>query len=441
MDFDADCPELVPLEAPLESPMPPAIALEDEATKLPVSLITGFLGSGKTTLLNHILTEEHGKRIAVIMNEFGDSRDVEKSLTIGQDGDLIEEWLELRNGCLCCTVKDSGIKAIEQLMQKKGRFDYILLETTGLADPGPIAAMFWQNEELGSLLYLDGVITVVDAKYIRQYLAGATNDSRQQQRDNNALDTGKVVDTNEAQRQVALADRIVVNKIDLVTDAGRAEIQTLLRKFNPAAEIYECQRSKVPIGFVLDIHAYSPERLTQVIAAQSSADQRPQASSDHLDQSIGTLGLAVPTRTTLSRTLLEKWVQVLLWENVVPTITVTKDNCPTIATVLPSSASGPNDSVMLQIYRIKGLLSLVDDIPNDDNDTLSDIDGNCGLSGASAPRSQSFVIQGVQELYEVQPVDTPTSANPGVLVLIGRHLPREVLVQSWEQLVTASTID
>ncbi|KAJ1981861.1 hypothetical protein H4R34_001915 [Dimargaris verticillata] len=440
MDFDTDCPELVPLETPLDQLIPPELALEDATAKLPVSLITGFLGSGKTTLLNYILTEEHGKRIAVIMNEFGDSRDVEKSLTIGQDGDLIEEWLELRNGCLCCTVKDSGIKAIEQLMQKKGRFDYIILETTGLADPGPIAAMFWQNEELGSLLYLDGVITVVDAKYIRQYLTETTNDPSQRQRASDAVDL-LYTDTNEAQRQVALADRIVVNKTDLVTDTDRAEIQTLLRKVNPAAEIYECQRSRVPIDFALDIHAYSPERLKQVIAAQSSADQRSQASADHLDQNIGTLGLTVPIEATLSRALVEKWVQILLWENVVPVVTVTEGSQPTIAMVFSTSASSTDDTPALQIYRVKGLLSLVDDMPNDDDagdDHKVTTDGRKALSCAPASRPQSFVIQGVQELYELQPVDTPASTNPGVLVLIGRHLPREALLQSWEQLVASS---
>jgi G3E family GTPase len=131
--------------------------------------VTGFLGSGKTTLMNYILTAQHGRRIAVILNEFGQGSAMEKSMSIGQDGALFEEWLELRNGCLCCSVKDNGVKAIENLMEKSGSFDYILLETTGLADPVPIAGMFWLDDELGSQIALDGIVTMVDAKnFLRQ---------------------------------------------------------------------------------------------------------------------------------------------------------------------------------------------------------------------------------------------------------------------------------
>nr|KAF6331872.1 hypothetical protein mPipKuh1_008179 [Pipistrellus kuhlii] len=148
---EEDCPELVPIEAKQreqeEKPGPGA--------KIPVTIITGYLGAGKTTLLNYILTEQHSKRIAVILNEFGEGSAVEKSLAVSQGGELYEEWLELRNGCLCCSVKDNGLKAIENLMQKKGKFDYILLETTGLADPGAVASMFWIDDELGVDIYLD----------------------------------------------------------------------------------------------------------------------------------------------------------------------------------------------------------------------------------------------------------------------------------------------
>nr|CAD7430925.1 unnamed protein product [Timema monikensis] len=124
---------------------------------VPVTIITGYLGAGKTTLLNYVLTEQHDKKIAVILNEFGEGSALEKSVSVGQDGELFEEWLELRNGCLCCSVKDNGVKAIENLMTKRGKFDYILLETTGLADPGPIASIFWLDKELGSDISLDGV--------------------------------------------------------------------------------------------------------------------------------------------------------------------------------------------------------------------------------------------------------------------------------------------
>ncbi|XP_074789285.1 zinc-regulated GTPase metalloprotein activator 1A-like isoform X9 [Athene noctua] len=140
-----DCPELVPIEAVGAEKAEPG-----PSRKIPVTIITGYLGAGKTTLLNYILTEQHNKRIAVILNEFGEGSALEKSLSISQGGELYEEWLELRNGCLCCSVKDSGVKAIENLMQRRGKFDYILLETTGLADPG--------------------IVSVVDAKHGLQHL-------------------------------------------------------------------------------------------------------------------------------------------------------------------------------------------------------------------------------------------------------------------------------
>merc|ERR1719356_1302381 len=143
---------------------------ETKPDKVPVTIITGQLGSGKTTLLTYILTEQHQKKIAVILNEFGTESADEKSMSIGSNGELYSEWLELRNGCLCCSVKDNGVKAIENLMEKKGKFDYILLETTGLADPAPVASIFWLEDELGADVYLDGVVTVVDSKHCMEQM-------------------------------------------------------------------------------------------------------------------------------------------------------------------------------------------------------------------------------------------------------------------------------
>ncbi|CAG8642500.1 1720_t:CDS:2 [Acaulospora colombiana] len=168
MDVDSEIPELVAI--PSEEAVTNRINVSD--LKVPITIVTGYLGSGKTTLLNYILTENHGKRIAVILNEFGESNEIEKSLSIAQGGDLFEEWLELKNGCL-----DNGVKAIENLMQKKGKFDYILLETTGLADPGPIISIFWLDDDLGSDIYLDGVVTIVDAKYIQKDYASSLFDT------------------------------------------------------------------------------------------------------------------------------------------------------------------------------------------------------------------------------------------------------------------------
>ncbi|XP_058421690.1 zinc-regulated GTPase metalloprotein activator 1A isoform X3 [Diceros bicornis minor] len=233
---EEDCPELVPIETKQRE--------EEEKSgpgaKIPVTIITGYLGAGKTTLLNYILTEQHSKRIAVILNEFGEGSAVEKSLAVSQGGELYEEWLELRNGCLCCSVKDSGLRAIENLMQKKGKFDYILLETTGLADPGAVASMFWVDAELGVDIYLDGIITVVDSKYGLKHLAEEKPDGL----------------INEASRQVALADIIIINKTDLVSEEDLNKLRTTIRSINGLGKILETQRSRVDLSNVLDLHAF-----------------------------------------------------------------------------------------------------------------------------------------------------------------------------------------
>ncbi|XP_054949511.1 zinc-regulated GTPase metalloprotein activator 1A-like isoform X7 [Pan paniscus] len=206
-DEEEDCPELVPIETTQSE--------EEEKSglgaKIPVTIITGYLGAGKTTLLNYILTEQHSKRVAVILNEFGEGSALEKSLAVSQGGELYEEWLELRNGCLCCSVKDNGLRAIENLMQKKGKFDYILLETTGLADPGAVASMFWVDAELGSDIYLDGIITIVDSKYGLKHLTEEKPDG-------------------------------------LINEATRS--------INGLGQILETQRSRVDLSNVLDLHAF-----------------------------------------------------------------------------------------------------------------------------------------------------------------------------------------
>ncbi|KFV56013.1 COBW domain-containing protein 1, partial [Tyto alba] len=193
------------------------------------------LGAGKTTLLNYILTEQHNKRIAVILNEFGEGSALEKSLSVSQGGELYEE-----NGCLCCSVKDSGVKAIENLMKRRGKFDYILLETTGLADPGAVASMFWVDSELGSDIYLDGIVSVVDAKHGLQHLTEEKPEGL----------------VNEASRQVALADLIIINKTDLVSGEELHKVRTSVRSINGLVKIVETQRSRVDLSDVLDLHAF-----------------------------------------------------------------------------------------------------------------------------------------------------------------------------------------
>jgi len=214
-----------------------------ERTLIPVTVLTGYLGAGKTTLLNRILTEDHGHRYAVIVNEFGE---------IGIDNDLIlntdEELFEMNNGCICCTVRGDLIKTLHTLLNKGGNFDAIVVETTGLADPGPVAQTFFVDGYLRSKTELDSVTTVVDAKHIGMRL----DDSR------------------EAAEQIAFADQIVLNKTDLVSERELKEIESRIRRLNPLAPIHRAERSNVDLNAVLSrggfdlnrIVALEPEFLT-----------------------------------------------------------------------------------------------------------------------------------------------------------------------------------
>jgi G3E family GTPase len=213
---------------------------------IPVTVITGFLGSGKTTLLNFILTKNHGKRIAVIENEYGE---------IGIDDLLIkdkfsgnEEIFLMNNGCICCTVRGDLIKTLGSLMEQSDKFDYILLETTGLADPAPIAQTFFTVPEIGSKLRMDGIITVCDAKHLLQHMDEKKPDGA----------------VNESVEQVAFADRILLNKTDLVTKDELEYVHHRIRTINKVADIIPTQRSVLDIEKVLNIRAFDLDKITDV---------------------------------------------------------------------------------------------------------------------------------------------------------------------------------
>lgn len=256
-------------------------------TRVPITIVTGYLGAGKSTLLNHILTAQHGKRIAVILNEFGASADIERSLTVNQDGQQAEEWLDLQNGCICCSVKDQGVNAIESLMEKQGAFDYILLETTGLADPGNIAPLFWVDDGLGSTIYLDGIVTLVDAKNIlksldedpppTEHLASGMDKIHESQLPPEQFpeayrkSEGESHEHNSphlttAHLQISHADVIVVNKSDLVTPDQLGEIERRVRSINGLAKIHITSHSRIPQleGVLLDLHAYDDVGVEQL---------------------------------------------------------------------------------------------------------------------------------------------------------------------------------
>ncbi|ORZ03115.1 CobW/HypB/UreG, nucleotide-binding domain-domain-containing protein [Syncephalastrum racemosum] len=380
-----EIPDLVPAAAP--APAEPsntdsvsaATPSDSESVrrKIPVTIVTGFLGSGKTTLLNYILTEKHEKKIAVILNEFGESSDIEKSLSVNDEGTLYEEWLELRNGCLCCTVKDNGVVAIENLMEKRGKFDYILLETSGLADPGPIASMFWLDDGLGSEIYLDGIVTLVDAKHIREYMGEKKQDTL----------------INEALKQIAIADRIVINKKDLLNEAELDTLEKDIVSVNSVADILRTERSKIPLDFVLDIKAYDVHNADILAAQTRKIDEHRSVHAHKLSHDVQTVCIQFQQQLdTLEQ--LEGWIQTLLWEKQVP----------------------GDEQQEAHVLRLKGIL-----VPPKDN-----------------PRPEArkrLIIQGVQDLYDIQEGygDEGETIDMNKLVLIGKSLHPEKLRASFVQ--------
>ncbi len=209
-------------------------AVNQAPAQIPVTVLTGYLGAGKTTLLNRILSENHGKRYAVIVNEFGE---------IGIDNDLIvesdEEIYEMNNGCVCCTVRGDLIRVVEGLMRRPGRFDAIVVETTGLADPVPVAQTFFMDDDVRGKTRLDAVVALVDAKHLPLRLK----------------------DSREAEDQIAFADVVLVNKTDLVTDQELRQVEATIRAINPAAKIHRTTRSGVDLTHVLDRGAFDLNRV------------------------------------------------------------------------------------------------------------------------------------------------------------------------------------
>ncbi|KAL3144018.1 hypothetical protein ABBQ32_003822 [Trebouxia sp. C0010 RCD-2024] len=400
----------------------------DDGDEPPEAVALGFLGAGKTTLVHHILNTNHKHRIAVIVNEYGDSSGIESAAisVSGKDNEVVpaEEWVELANGCLCCSVKNDFVAALEGLMLKRNKFDYILIETTGLADPGPVAAALWTDDELEAAVHLDAIVTVVDAKNIQQQL--------QQQGSGDAA--------NEAQKQIAYADTVLLNKIDLLpSEQAVKTVEAAIHQHNSTVTILHTMRCTMDVAQLLDQGAFmgsshppSLEAVGQVLKAdiadqsqasgshgaqlakpdtcgnlsscgghgkENGAGQHAQDGSavqhqhshpghshysDQHDSSVRSVSITQPGQVDMVR--LKDWLDSLLWDKGSPT---------------------------QDIYRMKGLLKV-----------------------AGSPKAH--VLQAVHELYDVVPgiawSDLPVEQQQqNKVVLIGRNLDIVALQAGFKQ--------
>ncbi len=335
------------------------------ANRIPVTVLTGFLGSGKTTLVNHILANNQGKKFAVIENEFGDVGVDDELIGKGLYGEAEEEIVELMNGCVCCTVRADLVKVLKKLLiEQKRPMSAILIETTGLADPAPVAQTFFMDPELAEVCYLDAIITVVDAKHIIQHLDDVKPDGVE----------------NEAVEQVAFADRIILNKIDLITSEELEALKVRLQSIS-SARIITAQQSKVDIHDILDIKGFNLEKILEV-----EPDFLSEEGGEHShDSSVSSLALTLDKPLNIGK--LQYWIQELL---------TTEAN---------------------NLFRYKGVIDVM------------------GMK-------QKFVFQGIHMIFSGDFLGEWKENDHRVskFVFIGRNLNKEKLKQGFEECMVSETL-
>jgi G3E family GTPase len=247
-------------------------------TRVPVTVLTGFLGAGKTTLVNRILTENHGKRIAVVENEYNELS-IDRDLVVSE----AEEIIEMNNGCLCCLVRGDLIHALRELLQRRDKFDYILIETSGLTDPGPVAQTFVVDEYLKEKVSIDGIVTIVDAKHVWQHI-----DERQ-----------------ELKEQIGFADVVLLNKTDLVTEAELDKLETRVKSINALAKTHRTKNSAAKMDDILDIGAFDLERILSTHPNLLTSEE----DECEIAEGISSVGIAFPG--DLDGEKMEEWAHEL----------------------------------------------------------------------------------------------------------------------------------